>query len=142
MKKTKSVGRYISCIYRNFHIYLNHQLEQYNIGSGQFQFLMVLYTHDGINQENLSEQLNIDKTTVTRALKKLEKEGYVTRKKDDFDRRSYLIFLTEKAKTLQPEIKTILKKWTVKVLNDISLDEQICLYNLLEKMKENSIKTN
>jgi DNA-binding MarR family transcriptional regulator len=103
---------------------------------------MVLYNHDGINQENLSEQLHIDKATVTRALNKLEKEGYITRKKDNFDRRSYLIFLTEKAKNLQPAIKTILKNWTIKVLNDISHDEQINLYNLLEKMKENSIKTN
>ncbi|MDG6218338.1 MAG: MarR family transcriptional regulator, partial [Candidatus Thermoplasmatota archaeon] len=71
MKKKKSVGRYISCIHRNFHKYLQEHLQQYDLGSGHFQFLMMLYQKDGVNQETLAIQLNLDKATSARAIKKL-----------------------------------------------------------------------
>jgi len=138
MDQKPSVGRYISCIYRNFHIYLHHQLEQYNLGSGQFHFLMMLYHKDGVNQETLAETLNIDKATSARAIKKLEEQGYVTRKRDEKDRRNYNIYLTEKAKKLQPTIKTILQQWTEQLLQDITKKEEQYLFTILEKISKNA----
>ena len=75
MKKQKSVGRLVSCIHRNIHSYLHHYLEQYELGSGQLHFLMILYKKDGINQETLAEIINIDKATCARAIKKLIDNG-------------------------------------------------------------------
>lgn len=141
MKKKKSVGRYISCIHRNFHKYLQENLEHYNLGSGQFQFLMMLYQKDGVNQETLAIQLNLDKATSARAIKKLEEKGFVIRKKDAADKRSNKILLTEKAKKLKPRIKTILKKWTDHLLTDISKEDEKRLYFILEKMAKNAEKT-
>lgn len=138
MNQTKSVGRYISCIYRHFHKYMQDQLQEYNLGSGQFHFLMMLYNKDGVNQETLAEILNIDKATSARAIKKLEEQGFVTRKRDTNDRRNYNVFLTEKAKKLQPKIKEILSTWTEILLKDISKEEQNQLFNLLEKIAQNA----
>lgn len=142
MSKPKSVGRYISCIHRNFHVYISHQLEEYQLGSGQIHLLMILYNHENINQETLAEYLHIDKATVARAIKKLEKEGYVIRKKDENDRRNYHLFLTEKAKKLRPKILSILHQWTQQLLNGINQKDQDHLFKLLEKITSNAIKTN
>jgi DNA-binding MarR family transcriptional regulator len=139
MDEPKSVGRYISCIYRNFHKYMHEQLKQYDLGSGQFHFLMMLYKKDGVNQETLAETLNIDKATSARAIKKLEEKGYVIRIKDDNDRRNYNIFLTGKAKKLHPKIKSILKNWTDLLLKNITKREQDQLFKLLEKIAQNTI---
>jgi len=138
MNQTKSVGRYISCIYRYFHRYLHDHLQEYNLGSGQFHFLMMLYRKDGVNQETLAEHLNIDKATSARAIKKLEQQGFVTRKRDQNDRRSYNIYLTEKAKKLKPKIRTILNEWTNILLKDISQEQQNHLFNTLEKITQNA----
>ena len=140
MNKSKSVGRYISCIYRNFHKYMHHQLPEYNIGSGQFHFLMMLYRKDGVNQETLAEKLNIDKATSARAIKKLEEQGFVIRKKDSNDRRNYHIFLTPKAKKLKTNIGKILSNWTDILLEDLSEGEEKQLYSLLEKISKNATK--
>ena len=142
MEKPKSIGRYISCIYRNFHIYLHHQLEDYHLGSGQVHFLMMLYKYEKVNQEKIAEYLHIDKATVARALKKLEQEDYILRKKDESDRRNYNIFLTEKAKHLQPKIRSILHYWTQQLLDGIDEENQDQLFNLLEKITINAMKTN
>lgn len=46
-----------------------------------------------IKQEELSSYLSIDGANTTRAIKKLEKEGYVIRKQDEKDRRVKRIYL-------------------------------------------------
>ncbi|WP_243466358.1 MFS transporter [Methanosarcina mazei] len=52
--------------------------------------------------ESLSDYLKIDKGTTARAIQKLVDEGYVFRQRDEKDRRSYRVFLTEKGKKLEP----------------------------------------
>ena len=138
MNQTKSVGRHISCIYRNFHKYMHEELREFNLGSGQFHFLMTLYKKDGVNQETLSEKLNIDKATSARAIKKLEEQGFVIRKKDQNDRRNYNIFLTKKAIQLKPKIRNILSNWTNILLEDLSQEEVEQLFILLEKISQNA----
>jgi DNA-binding MarR family transcriptional regulator len=138
MNQLKSVGRYISCIHRNFHKHMQEELQRYDIGSGQFHFLMMLYREDGVNQETLAERLNLDKATSARAIKKLEEKGFVTRLRNNNDKRNYTILLTEKAKKLKPKIKKILKKWTEQLLTDISKEDEKRLYFILEKMAQNA----
>ena len=138
MNHPKSIGRYTSCIYRNFHKYMHNQLQEYNLGSGQFHFLMMLYNKDGVNQETLAETLHINKATSARAIKKLEQQGFVTRQRDTDDKRNYNVFLTEKAKKLKPKIRETLNNWTKILLKDISKEDEEYLYNLLEKIAKNA----
>ena len=138
MKKQKSVGRIISRIHRFTHIHLNNKLELFNIGSGQLHFLMKLYKNDGINQETLAHNLQTDKATSARAIKKLEKEGYVRRKIDDTDKRAYKIFLTKKAKDLKPKIKKITRDWTNTLLTGFSVDEKDLMFSFLERIAQNA----
>ena len=99
---------------------------------------MMLYKKDGVNQETLAEKLNIDKATSARAIKKLEENGFVIRKKDQNDRRNYNIFLTEKARKIKPKIKSILSNWTDLLLEDLSQEEAEQLFILLEKISQNA----
>jgi DNA-binding MarR family transcriptional regulator len=117
---------------------MHEELKEFNLGSGQFHFLMILYIKDGVNQETLAEKLNIDKATSARAIKKLEEQGFVNRKKDPDDRRNYHIFLTEKAIQLKPKIRNILSNWTDLLLEDLSKEEVNQLFILLEKISLNA----
>ena len=134
----KSVGRYVSCIHRYSRIYIANELEALGIGYGQFHFLRLLYKKDGINQETLAEFLMTDKATSARAIKKLEDEGYIIREKDKFDKRSYKIFLTEKAKKFEPKIKKILRNWTEILLTDFNEDEKKLLFKYLQRIVDNA----
>ena len=119
---------------------MHHQLQEYNIGSGQFHFLMMLYRKDGVNQETLAERLHLDKATSARAIKKLEEQGFVIRKKDPNDRRNYHIHLTPKAIKLKKNIRKILSNWTDILLKGLSDEEEEQLYILLEKISQNATK--
>ncbi|MEX2737821.1 MAG: MarR family winged helix-turn-helix transcriptional regulator [Candidatus Wukongarchaeota archaeon] len=134
----ESVGRLASCIYRYGLIHIGNELKPYNIGSGQFNFLMALYHKDGINQETLAQSLKLDKATTARAITKLIKEGYVTRQKDDLDLRAYKIFLTKKAKKMGPIIKKILSRWTKTLLSGFTEDERKLFLDFLKRTVQNA----
>lgn len=133
----KSLGRFISCIYRYTQMYIGKELENYHIGSGQFSFLMALYRKDGITQEDLAHLLHVDKATSARAVKNLEKEGYLTRKEDAKDKRKYRVFVTEKGRTIEPMMKSISSEWTARLLSGFTENEKELMTSFLEKMVEN-----
>ncbi len=130
----RSVGKYISILYRQGQSYISNEMKEYGIGSGQYAFLLVLYDEDGISQDEISNRLLIDKGTTARALDKLEKEGFVSRVTNPIDRRSNNIFLTDKAKDLEKILCSTLSNWTKLLLKDLNEDEQKLLFETLEKM--------
>jgi len=134
------VGKAISYLYRYEQIFIGKKVEPYGIGSGQFPFLMRLYREDGINQESLSDYLKIDKGTTARAIQKLVDEGYVFRQKDEKDRRSYRVFLTEKGKKMEPDMKKIASEWEDILFSSCDENQKREITNSLEIMFENVLK--
>lgn len=133
-------GKFISYLHRYGQIYIDKKIKLYGIGSGQFSFLVRLYQEDGVNQESLSNYLKIDKATTTRAIKKLVDEGYVFKKIDERDRRSYLLFITDKGKKLEPEMKNIAIEWDNILLSGFDERQRKDLMHSLETMFDNVSK--
>ncbi len=138
MHPTQSIGRLSSCITTLSHLYLTTHLHHYGISSGQLHLLMRLYREDGIHQETLAKDLLIDKTTCTRAIKKLIDAGFITQQQDPNDKRANHLFLTIKAKTLEKEIRHILKQWRDILLTDFTIEEQHQFLIYLQRAIDNA----
>ena len=67
----------------------------------QWSVLYHLWKEDGISQQELCKATFRDKPSMTRLVDNLEKADFVVRVPAKNDRRKNLIFLTEKAKSLQ-----------------------------------------
>ena len=135
-KGRKHIGKYIYQLYRKGSAFINKEVSKYSIGSGQFMFLLELYTNDGKNQEEIAETLKIDKGTTARALKKLEEQGFVTRIKDENDKRSNKIYLNDKAKDIRDSALDVLNDWNKEITKSLTEEEEM-LKNLLEKVCKN-----
>ena len=114
-------------------IYGKGDWKTYRIGSGQFDFLMVLYHKDGISQENLAKILKVSKATSTRALQSLEKEGYVYRQRDENDLRAYKVYLTEKGKEIRDVVLEKLISFVDTLLSDFTPEEKEIFRQLVQK---------
>lgn len=134
------IGKAISYLYRYEQIFIGKKIEPYGIGSGQFPFLMRLYREDGINQESLYDYLKIDKGTTARAIQKLVDEGYIFRQRDEKDRRSYRVYLTEKGKKMEPDMKKIASEWEDILFSSFDDSQRREITNSLEIMFENVLK--
>jgi DNA-binding MarR family transcriptional regulator len=127
----------ISIIHRANMRRLEHHLKYYGIGSGQFLFLISLYCQEGINQEELSRTLGFDKATTTRALNKLEQEGFIYRERDGTDKRSKNIYITAKAQHIKTELQKLSCEWDEKLFQGFTNREKDQMNSFLMRIVEN-----
>lgn len=132
------LGRIISILYRQRHIFMTHMLSDHDMGSGQHSFLFYLYKHDGATQDEISRALDIDKGTTARALQKLETIGYIRRTPDKDDRRINHVYLTEKGVEIQGSLQMVTRKWVNVLLESFSNDEVKQLSQYLHRLASNS----
>jgi DNA-binding MarR family transcriptional regulator len=75
-------------------------LRPFGLTNGQFSLLMSLNRPEPPAMAAVSSLLGMDRTTLTAALKPLERRGLLTTSRDPSDRRSHLIALTPNGMTL------------------------------------------
>lgn len=95
----EQLARIISTLYED-------RLAKTNLQRGQYIYLLYLAKNDGSNQYDISRDLLIDKTTVAKALKKMEEGGIISRRTDSRDKRKVNVHLTAKGKQLYHEVQT------------------------------------
>lgn len=78
--------------------------EGYDLTVEQFTILASLWYAEGVNQQTLSDQLDRDKTTITRVIRGMEKNNLLVRVPDRSDQRNKLIYLTALGRSLQNEL--------------------------------------
>ncbi|BCN30615.1 MarR family winged helix-turn-helix transcriptional regulator [Anaeromicropila herbilytica] len=100
-----------SNIYRCSQAYIDKHLAKYNLSMSSYPYLLVLKRCSGISQNDISKELNVDKSMSARTIKKLIEEGYIRKEQNKEDIRAYQLYLTDKAREIIPEILTIVQDW-------------------------------
>lgn len=119
---------------RRIHRYYESKLTPFNITPVQFYVLSALWDKDEIKFKDLACRLDMDGSTLTGILDRMEKPGFIERREDPDDRRSVLVFLTNKAKELRPNMITIAKDLDQEFREKISDDEFKLLFKLLDQL--------
>jgi DNA-binding MarR family transcriptional regulator len=137
MLNKEPIGKLISQLHRQNQKTLTRQLVSYGIGSGgQHSFLKLILGRPGITQEQLTNELKFDKATTARAVKLLEQSGYIERKVDPNDRRSYLIYPTSKAMDFAPILQEMLNGLNRKLTRHLTDEEEMQLISLLQRISQ------
>ena len=101
---------------------------------GQGQILSILSKHESLSQKNLLEIAQVRSASLSELLSKLETNGYITRGKDEQDKRSTKITITEIGKTTADEHMKRKKESAEALFTSLTEEEQITLSNLLLKL--------
>jgi MarR family transcriptional regulator, transcriptional regulator for hemolysin len=80
--------------------YADFKAAQFGITRAQWAVLVRLDRHEGLNQSELAETLDLQPITLTRLLDKLSDSGLIERRPDPEDRRAKRLFLTPAARPL------------------------------------------
>jgi DNA-binding MarR family transcriptional regulator len=133
------LGSLISLIHRNHVIALNNRLKPRGLSAGQFPVLMFLSRREGITQETLARHFHIDKATIARAVRRLEDDGFISRRTDPDNRRAFALFLTEKGKRVMEEILGLEAEWEEDLLSILQDHERGDLIVHLRTLARHSI---
>lgn len=100
--KAYAVSRYMTGLYKPY-------LDEVSLTYPQYLVMLVLWEHGEMNIGKIGEHLHLDSGTLTPLLKRMEKNGVVSRIRSFEDERVVLISLTKEGKALQKKTKHIPK---------------------------------
>ena len=137
-----SFARYVGIFNRQTQAYITAELSNMNISFSEYILLMNLYYNEGINQEDVSSMLFIDKAAIARSIKSLEEKGFITRKVTIEDRRSKKLFLTDMTKKNEEYFHLILERWEYYTTGEMDIETKDRVYKGLQIMAEKSVSAN
>lgn len=112
-------------------------LDPFRLTYTQYITMLVLWERDGITVTELGTRLLLDSGTLTPLLKKLQRVGFIERKRNRDDERTIRISLTKKGRELQEQLADVPHKISCSLgLNDEMTDElKKCLTGLLHNLQ-------
>ena len=126
--------RQITKIAREVSKFTVKTMKEEGIGTAEFDFIHLIRHNPGITQAQIREALKIDKGAAARRASSLEAKGYLIRKNNHNDKRSQLLFATDKAEELKVSktaIESLFYEW---LLDELSDDEKQAFCNTLDKL--------
>lgn len=133
-------GRLLRKTIRNIDKYIDTLAKPYGIGNGQFEYFLMIAGTEGISPNALAEQMNVGKASVTKAIKQLEKVGFVERTANKKDGRAVNLSTTDLGKSIIVELEDFRVKMIGTLFADFTEEEKADLVKLLTKLYKNSEK--
>ena len=121
--------------------YTAAMLKQHNVDLTPEQFLLIdlLWNQGPLSQQELADQLQKDKNSVTKLVDAIERKGFVVRRQNPSDRRSNTIILTDLATSLKDNAKSKGIFILDKMLAGIKEEELRSFLDTLQKLCANMV---
>jgi MarR family transcriptional regulator, organic hydroperoxide resistance regulator len=127
-----NLGRVMRRVYEHY----ESRLSPYNLTAPQYMVFMALWIENGITIGELGQRVALDGSTVTGILDRMEKNGYVERRPNAEDRRSALVFLTEKAQKVGPQILKFADELDSSIREGHSAKDMVVFEHVLRELAE------
>jgi MarR family transcriptional regulator, organic hydroperoxide resistance regulator len=109
----------------------------FGVTRGQWYFLRVLWSQDGVSQRELSERVGMMEPTTVIALRGMEKAGLIRRVRNADDKRKAQVWLTAKAKRLRPRLLALARRINDEALAGVTGAELATFRRAIAKMTAN-----
>ena len=103
----------------------------------QWFIITKLNENDGLTQVELTDEIFNDKPNITRIIDSMEKKGLVERRRSERDRRSFNIFLSEKAKEIMPKLWNFARKEREVVYKGLNKKDFLALDKIVKRIEDN-----
>lgn len=130
--------REITKIAREVSKFTVRAMKEEGIGTAEFDLIHVVRHNPGITQKQIREILSLEKGACARRTASLEAKGYLVRKENPKDRRSELLYATQKAEQLKmskAEFENIYYDWLISTLTE---EEKETFLPILHKLYVNN----
>jgi len=133
----KEILREIGMIARALDSISNIEFKEFDLTKGQYLYLVRICENPGIIQEQLVEMIKVDRSTATRAIQKLEINGFIEKQEDPHNKKIKRLFPKEKGKRVYPFIKRENDYSNFVALEGFSEKEAETTFDLLQRIRKN-----
>lgn len=136
MDADSNLGSLISVSFNKYINNLNVQFEKMNLNTTQARVLLILSKNNNVSIDYISKESFISKSSVTKAVKTLESNGFLTKRINPEDNRKKIVTITEKGKEVKKAAIETNKKIEDELKAKIGEEELINLKKSLAKLLE------
>ena len=109
----------------------------YGLSYGQPKMLDYLYRHDGCMQKDFCREFSLEPPTVSSVLQKMEKNGLISRRRDPGSARTVNVFITDKGRGIQRELRALYQEMEDIALAGLSPAEREALCGAMSRVHDN-----
>lgn len=124
-------------IRRNVQRLKNFEVAEYNLKSPHVSCLYYLNKHELLTATELCEFCSEDKAAISRSLVQLEKEGYISHKKDKGKAYKAGILLTESGKIVADQVTQKIDHYIGIIGDGLTEKERFVFYKSLHRISKN-----
>ncbi|MEM8838248.1 MAG: MarR family winged helix-turn-helix transcriptional regulator [Pseudomonadota bacterium] len=128
MQRVRATARHVSQVYEQ-------ALKPVDLTASQFSSLVAIAREEGVNLVVLAERLGMDRTTLIRVLKPLERRGLVRIGASEKDARAKAVFLEPAGRALLNQAIPLWETAQSRALSLIGSDDLAPLMTGLQKLK-------
>ncbi|MEI9927114.1 MAG: MarR family transcriptional regulator [Sphingomonas sp.] len=139
---TETLGFLIADISRRMRKHFDERARSSGATGAQWRTLKILDRHEGINQGQLAELLEVEPITACRMIDRLEESGLVERRRDPGDRRAWRIFATDKAGPVLADLHVVSERMIEELLQGLNARQREELIRSLNVVRSNLTNSN
>lgn len=122
---------------RKAQLCIGFRLAPYGITAAEEPFFMMATHYGGATQEELTAMVGVDKSATARAVRSLERKGYLTRRQDAKDHRQNRVFATDAALEIAEQVHAELLRLDNEMMRGLSDQDISTLSGSLTMIEKN-----
>ncbi len=130
----KSLGHLLGSVSRLVGSRMRMMLQDIGLNHAQAMVLFHLWREDGMAQNILAQALHIAPATATSTLQRMERDGWVRRRRDPADQRVVRVHLSAKARALHEKVRDTFRELDRELAEVLSDNERRVLMASLIKV--------
>ena len=115
---------------------LRNRLAPYDVNPGYLNVLQSLWERDGVTQTELRRGLDIEQATLSNTLKRMERDGLISRDADPKDRRLHAINLTPRGAEVRQLIDDALDDLNKTVNQGLTVNDRRYFNRIMRQMTD------
>lgn len=136
-KLSTTTGYLLAQVCRAQHGRVRAMLHEIGLYRGQQFVLCALWAEEGLTHSELADRLRVHPATVSNALKRMERAGFVERRSDPEDQRVSRVYLTEAGRSIRGAVERVWSQLEEQTLDGFSVEEHDMLDRLLQRVRDN-----
>lgn len=126
----------LGAVSRRITRFYKEKIQPFGLTHGQFFMLVALFEEDAALPSRLAEKTALDRPTITGLLDRLERDGWVERRLDPTDRRTFRVHLTSRAKRQREVLLSIFDEVNGLFLAKFSAEEWLQFQSFLNRLEQ------